>query len=118
MAPRKGSKGKQVEWERRRKEDAVMAILAQALLDEPGLRVKPEMRDAMLRRFLDLLAKEQARRSANRPPELTGQLVANLAEACGSEKRAIALAAKIKKSNPESVTRRYREYKAQQRGGK
>ena len=120
MAPRKGNKGKQDEWERRRKDDSWMAILAQEVLDDPILwtHIKPEARDAMLRRFLELIERELARRPSYRPKVSTGQLVALLAEATKSDQRAIALAAKMTKRKPATVARRYREYKAQQRGGK
>ena len=112
---------------RRRDDDAFMKAIAEEVLRDPNLSIEPATFAAMMQRFVELLAKEQARRPAHRPspPVSIGQRTAmfvdtrsrthSLAEA---EQWAIAFVAKQWKLKPTTVARRYREYKRQQRGGK
>jgi hypothetical protein len=111
MAARKPKKPAKEEWERRRKEDAVMAILAPETRKDPSLwyRIEPKTRDAMLHRFDALLAKEQARRPAYRPAEISaGAIVALLHSAGKSEQAAIRLVMKMRKLKQATVAQRCR----------
>jgi hypothetical protein len=132
--PRKPKKTTQAERERRRKElerrrrdDAVMLVMAETLLNEPSrYPIAPETFAPMMRRLIELLKNEQAKRPAHRPAAeaSTGQSVETLVEAASrsrsadeAKKLAIGLVAKMRKLKPATVARRYREHK-QQRGGK
>ena len=91
-------------------EDAVTLITAEALRDDPRLTVKPEMANAMLLRFIDLLGEKLARRPAHRPATEVGLAVQIYIE-CGLPKRlAILRVMAERKLEQTTVKRRYREY--------
>ncbi len=114
---------------RRRDDDAFMKAVAEEVLRDPNLSIESTVFTDMMRRFVELLAKEQARRPAHRPSPVvsTGRKVAIWVEArsrthglAEAEKWAIARVASSQKLKPSTVGRRYRAYRQQQkqRGGK
>lgn len=103
------------ERERRRKEDASMLMMAETLLNEPASYVAPPaVFAAMLRRLIELLKNEQAKRPAHRPPAefSTGAEVAGLIAAGKSKKVATRWVMRSRKLKKNTVERRLREYKA------
>ena len=80
------------------------------MLADPNARPTPEMRRAMLERFLELLEQENARRPAHRPRQNSGARVATLKEAGVDQKRAIAIAAKITGKSVATVERAWRRH--------
>lgn len=94
-------------------------VMAEAMLEDPRYRISdPEWRAKFLRRFLELLRKERARRPAHRPREVSAGETVALLHSCGkSEQAAIRLVTKMRNVQRATVERSYRQYK-QQRGGK
>jgi hypothetical protein len=119
---RKPKKTTQAERERRRKElerrrwdDRVMLVTAETLLNEPSRIASPETLAAMMRRLIELLKNEQAKRPAHRPASefSTGAEVAGLIAAGKSKKTAIQWVVRSRKLKQATVERRLREHEAQ-----
>jgi hypothetical protein len=106
------------ELERRRNDDAVMLVSAETLLDEPShyrhITPEAEMFAAMMRRLIELLKNEQAKRPAHRPAAefSTGSEVAGLIAAGKSKKIAIQWVMRRRKLKQATVERRLREHEA------
>jgi hypothetical protein len=91
--------------------DAVMELVAQEMLLDPSTCPKPEMRRAMLERFLDLLEQEKARLPAHRPAtNPLGSLVAVLVSTGMEETQARRRVAKIRGATITTVSQAHRRY--------
>jgi hypothetical protein len=91
--------------------DAVMALVAQEMLIDPEARPTPEMRRAMLERFLELLEQESARRPSHRPKtDQTGSLVALLIERGWTQAAARQRIARFCRKSLSAVARAHNRY--------
>jgi hypothetical protein len=95
-------------------DDRKMLILVEEILDHE-LTLSPEVLHMMLLRMRELLTSETAKRPSHRPRDDTGELVANLHEACGDLAKAKRLVAKMKKKPVRTVAKAYERYQKQKR---
>ncbi len=108
---------RRAELARRREADEVMLVIAESVLNEPDYRITPDASAAMLRRLIEFLKRELAKRPAHRPAAVvsTGAAVAHLIAAGKSQKAAIGLVTRMRKLTRATVERRWREYRQRKR---